>query len=309
MRQLKRLIHTSRLLSSCSLCPRRCGADRTAGKRGFCGASDIMEVASAVIHRGEEPFLTGGTGVGNVFFNHCTMSCIYCQNHQISQSGGGGEHTPDSLAEVLLDFQGKGCPTVGFVSPGHYLPLIAETIRIARGRGLSVPVVWNSSGYETIEPLELLEGLVDIYLPDLKYLDDGNAMEYSGTPGYSDAAKKAVREMFRQTGPLRLKGGIAEGGLAVRHLVLPNGIGDTEEVLRFIAGISTDIPISLMSQYNPVHRAMDFPLLSRRLSSTEYWKAVETAEELGLHRTLIQEPETSPDSYLPDFTGEKVFRD
>ena len=309
MKPLKRHIPTSRLLSDCSLCPRRCGADRTAGEKGFCGASDIMEVASAVIHRGEEPFLTGATGVGNVFFNHCTMSCIYCQNHQISQSGGGKTPTPSSLAEVLLGFQDKGCPTVGFVSPGHYLPLVAETIQEAIERGLTLPVIWNSNGYETPESLKILEGLVDIYLPDLKYLSDESSQQYSGTPGYPRAAKEAISEMYRQAGPLRMKDGIAEGGLAVRHLVLPNGIGDTEEVLRFIAGISTEIPVSLMSQYNPVYRAMDFPLLSRRLSSTEYWKAVETAEELGLHRTLIQEPETSPDSYLPDFTRKKAFRD
>jgi len=268
-----------------------------------------MEVALAVIHRGEEPFLTGEKGVGNIFFSHCTMSCIYCQNHQISQSGGGDTHTPDSLADMLVRFQDRGCPTVGFVSPGHYLPLVAETIRTARREGLSVPVIWNSNGYETLEPLKMLEGLVDIYLPDLKYQSDESAVEYSGAPGYSLAVKEAIREMYRQTGPLRLKDGIAEGGLAVRHLVLPNDIGNTEEVLRFIAEISTEIPVSLMSQYNPVYRAEEFPLLSRRLSATEYWKAVETAEKLHLHRTLIQEPETSPDSYLPDFTRKEVFSD
>ena len=268
-----------------------------------------MEVASAVIHRGEEPFLTGETGVGNVFFNHCSMACVYCQNHQISRHGGGRKHTPDSLAEVILGFQEKGCPTVGFVSPGHYLPLVAETIQTARKRGLTLPVIWNSNGYETLEPLKLLQGLVDIYLPDLKYLCDESALEYSGTPGYSGAAKEAIREMYRQTGPLRLKNGTAEGGLAVRHLVLPNGLGDTEEVLRFIAGISAEIPVSLMSQYNPVYKAMDYPLLSRRVTRAEYWKAVETAEELGLHRTLIQEPETSPESYLPDFFRKNIFRD
>ncbi len=266
-----------------------------------------MEVASAVVHPGEEPFLTGDTGVGNIFFNHCSMACVYCQNHQISRRGGGKEHTPGALAEVLLGFQEGGCPTVGFVSPGHYLPLVAETIARARDIGLSVPVIWNSNGYETVEPLKLLEGLVDIYLPDLKYLSEENAADFSSAPGYTEAAKAAIREMFRQTGPLVVKNGIATGGLAIRHLVLPNGLGDTEEVLHFIAELSTDIPVSLMSQYNPVYRAADHPLLSRRISATEYWKAVDTAHDLGLHRTLIQDPGSSPDSFLPDFARKSPF--
>ncbi len=160
-----------------------------------------MEVASAVVHPGEEPFLTGDTGVGNIFFNHCSMACVFCQNHQISRRGGGKEHTPGALAEVLLGFQKRGCPTVGFVSPGHYLPLVAETIARARDIGLSVPVIWNSNGYETVEPLKLLEGLVDIYLPDLKYITEENAMLYSAAPGYTEAARAAISEMFRQTGP------------------------------------------------------------------------------------------------------------
>jgi len=187
--------------------------------------------------------------------------------------------------------------------------MAAETIQAARNTGLEVPVIWNSNGYETVEPLRLLEGLVDIYLPDLKYLTEESAALYSAAPGYPEAAKAAIEEMYRQTGPLAVNDGIASGGLAVRHLVLPNGLGDTEEVLRFIAGISTEIPVSLMSQYNPVFRAGDHPLLSRRVSPTEYWRAVDMAHDLGLHRTLIQDPESSPDSYLPDFTRKNAFSD
>lgn len=307
MRPLKRRIPTSDLLKHCEHCPRRCGVDRFAGERGFCGAGPVMEVASAVVHRGEEPFLIGEYGVGNIFFNHCSMACVFCQNHQISRHGGGAEHTPESLSRVLMDFQEEGCPTVGFVSPGHYLPLVAETIEEARQKGLTVPVIWNSNGYETVETLKLLRGIVDIYLPDLKYRDNHAAQLYSDTPGYSEAAEMAVMEMFRQTGPLETRNGIAVRGLCVRHLVLPNDLADTEEVLRFVASLSVDIPVSLMSQYNPVHRAGEHQLLSRKLRPSEYWKAVELAEELGLHRTLIQEPESSPDSYLPDFTREDIF--
>ena len=277
------------------------------GKTGYCGAGSVMEVASLVVHRGEEPFLAGEAGVGNVFFNHCSMSCVYCQNYQISRHGGGTEQSPDSLAQELLVFQERGCPTVGFVSPGHYLPLVAETIITARGEGLTVPVIWNSNGYETVEDLKLLEGLVDIYLPDLKYCSEESSMSYSDTPGYPEAARASIREMFRQTGFLRTENGTATGGLCVRHLVLPNDLADTEEILRFVASVSTDIPVSLMSQYNPVHRAKEYVLLSRKLRPAEYWRAVETAESLGLSSIITQEPDSSPGHYLPDFHRKHIF--
>ncbi len=266
-----------------------------------------MEVASAVVHRGEEPFLTGDNGVGNVFFNHCSMNCVYCQNHQISRHGGGTEHSPDSLAAVLLDFQEQGCPTVGFVSPGHYLPLVAETIRVSKKKGLEVPVIWNSNGYETVEALKELEGLVDIYLPDFKYWSEDSAIEYSDTPDYPRAARASITEMFRQVGTLKTQNGTAAKGLCIRHLVLPNDLAETEEILRFIASVSTDISVSFMSQYNPVYRADEFVLLSRKLRPSEYWKAVEMAAELSLTNLLIQEPASSPNHYLPDFRKKDVF--
>ncbi|MCD4707959.1 MAG: radical SAM protein, partial [Candidatus Sabulitectum sp.] len=192
-------------------------------------------------------------------------------------------------------------------SPGHYLPLVAETIRIAKNIGLTVPVIWNSNGFETVEALKELEGLVDIYLPDFKYWSEDSAMEYSDTPGYPEAARAAVKEMFRQVGALKTENGTATKGLCVRHLVLPNDLADTEEILRFIASVSTEITVSLMSQYNPVYRAEEFVLLSRKLRPSEYWKAVEAAEESGLSNTLIQEPDSSPDHYLPDFREKDVF--
>lgn len=266
-----------------------------------------MEVASLVVHRGEEPFLAGENGVGNVFFNHCSMNCVYCQNYQISRSGGGTEYTPETLAVKLIDFQEQSCPTVGFVSPGHYLPLVAETIQIARKKGLTVPVIWNSNGFETVEALTTLEGLVDIYLPDFKYWNEDYSREYSDTSGYPETARASIKEMFRQAGPLKTRNGIAYSGVCMRHLVLPNDLADSEEILRFIASVSTDISVSLMSQYNPVYRAEEFVLLSRRLRPSEYWKAVQIAEELGLSNTLIQEQDSSPDHYLPDFDKKEVF--
>ncbi len=265
-----------------------------------------MEVASCIVHTGEEPFLTGKTGTGNVFFNHCSMACVYCQNYQISTSGGR-QYSPDALAEQLLGFQRQGCPSVGFVSPGHYLPLVAETIKIGRKEGLTVPTIWNSNGFETVESLQRLESLIDIYLPDFKYWSEQSSLTYSGTSGYPGAARLAIKEMFRQVGPLKLKNGIAESGLCVRHLVLPNDIAETEKILRFIASVSTEITVSLMSQYNPVYRAGDFILLSRKLRPSEYWRAVETAEKLGLANLLVQEPDSSPNNYLPDFNRSDVF--
>jgi putative pyruvate formate lyase activating enzyme len=266
-----------------------------------------MEVASVVAHTGEEPFLTGRHGVGNVFFSHCNMACVFCQNHSISHESHGVLYSPEELAERLLELQDQGCPTVGFVSPTQYHVKARETIVIARKRGLSVPVIWNSNAFESVPALRTLEGLVDIYLPDLKYADDDCAIEYSSAPGYVAASRAAVTEMWRQAGTLKIESGVARKGLCVRHLVLPNGMSGTDEILAFIAGISREITVSLMSQYNPMFRACEHPLISRRLRQSEYWRAVETAEALGLCNTLIQEPETSPDNLIPDFGRENPF--
>lgn len=266
-----------------------------------------MRVASVVEHTGEEPFLTGGRGVGNVFFSRCNMACVFCQNHSISRESRGDLYSPGELAGRLLELEARGCPTVGLVSPTHYLASVRETIVIARRRGLAVPVIWNSNGYESVSALRTLEGLVDIYLPDLKYADDEYSVEYSSAPGYVEASRAAVVEMYRQVGLLRLTDGLAQKGICVRHLVLPNGISGTEETLKFIAGISKGITVSLMSQYNPLFRAPGHPLVSRRLRQSEYWRAVETAEALGLCNTLIQEPETSPESMIPDFDRKDPF--
>jgi putative pyruvate formate lyase activating enzyme len=266
-----------------------------------------MEVASIVAHGGEEPFLTGEHGVGNVFFSRCNMACVFCQNHAISHESHGAICSPEELADRLLELQERGCPTVGFVSPTQYLAQVRETIVIARNRGLSVPVVWNSNAFESVSALRTLDGLVEIYLPDLKYADDTYAAGYSSAPGYVAASRAAVIEMYRQAGVLRIEDGLARKGLCVRHLVLPNGLSGTEETLGFIAGISREITVSLMSQYSPLFRAGAHPLLSRKLRHSEYWRAVETAEALGLVNTLIQDPETSPDELIPDFGRENPF--
>jgi putative pyruvate formate lyase activating enzyme len=272
--------------SPCVLCPRRCGADRLRGEAGFCGATAQLEVSSVIVHGGEEPVLTGGRGVGNVFLSHCNMRCVFCQNSQISQAPPTSPMSPRDLASELLRLSRSGCPTMGFVSPTHYAPQIVEALR-------------------------LLDGVFDIYLPDFKYAGEAEAVEYSSAPGYPEAAMSALKEMYRQVGNLRTdESGTAVEGLIIRHLVLPNDLARTREVLARIAGeISSEVAVSLMAQYNPMHRAMEFPLLSRTLRAREYESAVEALDELGMGNGWTQDWKESPGSWVPDFRQDKPFRE
>ncbi len=291
------------MMSPCRLCPRRCGADRAGGETGFCNAGAALEVASVVIHGGEEPVLGGETGVGNVFLAHCNLRCRFCQNIQISQTDRRFPMEPARLASKLLELQEAGCPTLGFVSPTHFVPGIAEAVALAAEAGMDRPLVYNSNGYDSVEVLKLLEGIFDIYLPDFKYWGEEEAVRCSDAPGYPAAAVEALREMYRQTGLLRTDSrGIAERGLIVRHLVLPNDLSGTRGVLEAIAReLSPQVAISLMSQYNPLHGAMDDPLLSRRLREREYLSAAAVLEELGFTEGWTQDWKESPAAWLPDF--------
>lgn len=297
------------LLRSCRLCPRSCGVDRLAGVTGWCGAGAVLEVASVVVHRGEEPVLGGSAGVGNVFLAHCNLACVFCQNHQISQTTKRFPVEPADLAQRLLDLQYAGCPTIGFVSPSHYVPQILEALAAAVRRGLDRPLIYNSNGYDSVETLELLDGIFDIYLPDFKYGGDEEALALSGAPRYVTAALAATREMFRQAGPLETgPGGTAVKGVLVRHLVLPNDMSRTREALLLLAReVSPDVSVSLMSQYLPMHRASENPLISRRLREREYEAALEALEEAGLREGFVQDPVSSPDEYLPDFDRPHPF--
>lgn len=269
----------------------------------------MLEVASVVVHRGEEPVLGGSAGVGNVFLAHCNLACVFCQNHQISQTTKRFPVEPADLAQRLLDLQYAGCPTIGFVSPSHYVPQILEALAAAVRRGLDRPLIYNSNGYDSVETLELLDGIFDIYLPDFKYGGDEEALALSGAPRYVTAALAATREMFRQAGPLETgPGGTAVKGVLVRHLVLPNDMSRTREALLLLAReVSPDVSVSLMSQYLPMHRASENPLLSRRLREREYEAALEALEEAGLREGFVQDPMSSPDEYLPDFDRPHPF--
>lgn len=270
---------------NCSLCPRDCRVDRTRGQTGRCRASSRLRVASAFPHSGEERPLSGSRGSGTIFFSHCGLRCVYCQNHDISIEGRGRDVSPARVAESMLKLQEMGCHNINLVTPTHFLPGIIAALEIAVPAGLRIPLVYNTSGFEKPEILRRLDGIVDIYLPDFKYWVPEAAARYSSDAfSYPHYARLALREMHRQVGVLERDGrGVARRGLIIRHLVLPNRLAGTREVLKFIAEeISRSTAVNIMRQYRPEHRADEFPKIDRRLTSAEYRRALEWADEFGL---------------------------
>ncbi len=278
------------MLRECALCPRRCGADRLAGERGVCRAGAAAEVSSYNDHHGEEPPLSGYRGSGTIFFTHCNLRCVFCQNYPISHYGNGSEKNAAELAEIMLKLQRRGCHNINFVTPTHMMPFILEALPLAVEGGLEIPLVYNCGGYESIKALELLDGVIDIYLPDMKYADNRAAELLSSAPDYVERNREAAAEMRRQVGELQLDGdGIARRGLIIRHLVLPKGLAGSADVLRFIRDeLSPDTAVSLMSQYFPAYKACDIEEVSRRPSRAEYEQAVAAIEELGLANGWVQ---------------------
>ncbi|MGC9529393.1 MAG: radical SAM protein [Candidatus Bipolaricaulaceae bacterium] len=273
------------LASPCRLCPRACGADRAHGERGFCRAGLVPWVASFGPHFGEEPELVGSGGSGTVFFSGCNLGCIFCQNYEISHLGQGREIPPAELAGWMLRLQRLGCHNLNLVTPTHQAPQIVAALALAVERGFHLPVVWNCGGYESVAALELLAGIVDIYMPDFKYGSDQVAARLAGAPNYVAAAQAAVREMHRQVGDLQCERGVARRGLLVRHLVLPEGLAGSEEVLRFLAQeVSRATYVNLMAQYYPAGQARRDPQLSRRVAGQEFRAVVAAAQRLGLAR-------------------------
>ncbi len=275
-----------RRLEHCEICPRRCGVNRTAGELGFCRIGRLAKVSSAGPHYGEEPPLVGYYGSGTIFFAGCNLACVFCQNYEISQLDVGVEVTAERLAGIMVHLQNIGCHNVNLVSPTHVVPQILEALVIASALGLNIPLVYNSGGYDSVETLALLEGIVDIYMPDAKYGSNDMAMRYSRAPGYVEVMKAAIQEMHRQVGDLVIDNGIAVRGLLVRHLVLPNGLAGTADVVRFIAGLSKNTYINIMDQYRPEYKADQYPELSRRITLSEYKEALRIAREAGLSRGL-----------------------
>jgi putative pyruvate formate lyase activating enzyme len=288
----KRIEAAYKLLEECRVCPRECGVNRLKNdKIGFCRSGLNPVLASVSAHHGEEPPLSGTKGSGTIFFTNCNLKCVYCQNYPISQMGNGIERTPAELACQMLRLQEQGCHNLNLVTPTHFMPQILKSLALAQERGFNLPIVYNTSGYESVEALRLLDGIVDIYLPDMRYSDNAAAMKYSVASHYPEINRAAIHEMYRQVGNLELDtNGIAKRGLLVRHLVLPGGISGTEGVMKFLAEeISKDVYISLMSQYFPAYKATEFKELSRRITAEEYEEAHEIMGKYGLENGWVQE--------------------
>ena len=293
-------------LTNCNLCPRRCGVDRTAGETGFCGASDRVKIARSALHFWEEPCISGKNGSGTVFFSHCTLKCRFCQNYEISTCSRGYEISEETLCEKFLDLQSQGANNINLVTPTHFVPQIISALDMAKRRGLTIPIVYNTSGYENIETLKMLDGYIDIYMPDMKYYDDKYSIKYSAAPKYFEIAKAAIHEMFNQVSyPVFDEHNIMQKGVIVRHLMLPGLLFDTKKLMDYLfSAYGNSIYISLMSQYTPLHHVKDFPELDRKLNMKHYEAMVDYCAELGIENAFIQEGEAADESFIPPFNEE-----
>jgi putative pyruvate formate lyase activating enzyme len=314
-----RVEQLEKLLERCTICPKDCGNNRLNDEIAACYSGRLPIVSSYTAHFGEEPCLSGSKGAGNIFFGNCNLRCVYCQNYQISQTWKQqkrNEVTHERLAEMMLELQERGCHNIGFVSPTHFAPQMARAILIAAEKGLRLPIVYNTNAYDSVEVLRLLDGIVDIYLPDLKYAENEAGFQYSKVRDYTTHAQAAMKEMFRQTGDELVfdESGLLKKGLVVRLLVLPNDLAGIEENLRWIKNeLSPKVAISLMSQYYATNKAATderYILLSRRISEREWLNAVSLLEELSLEQGFMQEYESASLYYRPDFTdADKPFKD
>lgn len=285
-------------LRSCALCPRACGVDRTTGALGYCRAPAAPRVYRHMPHSGEEPPIAGRRGSGVIFFSHCTMSCRYCQNYRMSHEGRGADRSAADLSSMMSALASAECHNLNLVSGTQYIPAVLDALLLAAGAGVSLPVVWNTSGYECALGLELLDGVVDVYLADARYGSAEAASKYSDAPDYVTVSRAALREMKRQVGGLELDDrGLARRGLIVRHLVLPNGVAGTEDVLAFVAGeLGRGVAVSLMAQYYPAHRAAETPEIARRITREEWDAAVRALASSGIDAGWVQE---IPDALSP----------
>ncbi len=288
LKRISRQLYLS--LESCQICPRRCKANRLNGKTGFCKTGKLPKIYSFMPHHGEEPPISGVKGSGTIFFSHCNMGCVYCQNYEFSQSGAGREYTFEELAQVMLKLQALGCHNINLVTPTHVLPQILGALELAIPRGLKIPLVYNTSGYESPEIIKLLDSIVDIYLADSRYGDNSIAKELSLAADYVEFNQGALKEMYRQVGIQIPADGLIKRGLIIRHLVLPNQVSATEKIMKFIAQeLSEDTYISLMSQYLPYHKASAYPEINRRLKAAEYEEAKQILIRYHLLNGWIQE--------------------
>lgn len=294
------------LLRDCVLCPRRCHADRLGGQTGYCGQTQTIRAARAALHFWEEPCISGTAGSGTVFFSGCSLRCVFCQNHMIAQGCAGQAVSVERLADIFLELQQKGAHNINLVTPTHFIPQIIQALTASREKGLSIPIVYNTGGYEEPETLRLLEGLVDIYLPDLKYFSPELSMRFSHAPDYFAKASTAIAEMYRQVGaPVFADNGLILRGMIVRHLVLPGQTKDSKKILRFLhETYGDDIYISIMNQYTPLPHVGEYPELNRRVTPEEYDRVLVFAERIGIRNGFRQEGAAAEESFIPAFDGE-----
>jgi putative pyruvate formate lyase activating enzyme len=297
-------------LSNCVCCPRNCAVDRLSGKDGYCRIPAEVQISHAGLHFGEEPPISGTNGSGTIFFVGCNLRCVFCQNYQISQKFR--QHplrslSVNELSSEMLRLQQEGAHNINFVSPSHMIFQMANAIVAAKAQGLTIPVVYNSNGYDSVDALRQVRGLVDIYLPDIKYLENEPGKQFSGVNDYADVVLGVLAEMLDQVGQLEMDdNGIATRGLLIRHLVLPGQLENSRKCLQAIADLSPDTFVSIMSQYSPQYKACDYPQINRALTETEYDAITDFALDLGLENAFIQEL-ASQESLLPDFNQEKPF--
>ncbi|MDF2539528.1 MAG: pyruvate formate lyase activator [Herbinix sp.] len=296
------------LLSDCTLCPRECHVNRTQGEKGYCRASEELVVARASLHMWEEPCISGEEGSGTVFFSGCAMGCVYCQNHNIARGEAGKKITIERLSDIFLELQRKGANNINLVTPSHYVPQIIEAIKTAKYKGLLLPIVYNSSAYEKVETLRLLDGYVDVYLPDLKYMEAEPADRYSNCGNYFSFASNAIQEMVRQIGePIFNEKDIMTKGVIIRHLTLPEQLEDSKNIIKYLYDTyGNRIYISIMNQYTPMPEVLHFPEINRTISEVEYEELINYAIEIGVEHGFIQDGTTASESFIPEFNEEGV---
>ena len=289
---------------NCNLCPRNCNINREK-EHGYCHANNKLKIARAALHYYEEPCISGTNGSGAIFFTYCNLKCIFCQNYEISTKNIGKEISIEKLSDICLNLQKEGANNINLVIPTHYIPLIKEALLKAKNKGLTIPIIYNTSGYEKVSSLKLLEGLIDIYIPDLKYKSEILGKKYSNAPDYFDITTKAIKEMYRQVGkPKFSKEGIMQKGLIVRHLAIPENEKDSKEILSYLYNTyKNNIYISLMNQYTPIKKTK-YNELNRKLSKKEYYNLIDYAISLGIENCFVQEEGTQKKSFIPDFKNQ-----
>lgn len=308
-KDMERIKENMNILKDCTLCPRNCHADRFGGQRGRCHETAEIVAARAALHMWEEPCISGDAGSGAVFFSGCSMGCIFCQNHNIAEAKAGKIITIERLSQIFLELQGEGAANINLVTPTHYVPQIIEALEMARKAGLDLPVVYNTSGYEKPETIQMLDGYVDVYLPDFKYMEPDLAAAYSKAPDYPEYAKASLKEMIRQTGNIQInkETGMIQKGVIVRHLVLPGHVKNSKAVIKYLLETYKDqILISIMNQYTPMPQVAEDPLLSRKVTKREYEKVIDYALELGMEDGFLQEGEAAKESFIPEFNLEGI---